>query len=76
MFCPTCLWCGARLIQWIGRLQIAQSESLARRRAVLRDWVAWGHSEAAIRALMKSQSVPLGPAEGTASEVRKTEKRR
>lgn len=53
MYNPACLWCGARLIQMIGRLPIAQREATARRKAVLADWVKQGHSEQEIRDLVK-----------------------
>jgi hypothetical protein len=48
-----CLWCGARLIQRIGRLQVMPSEIKQRRQAVLKDWMAWGHSEQELRDLVK-----------------------
>ena len=82
MFTPKCIFCGARLIQLLGRLQIPVSECLDRRRAVLKDWVQWGHSEAEIRSLVKgplavepppSQS---GPEKDTESASRKSQKRR
>jgi len=53
MFSPACLHCGARIIQLLGRMPIAQSECTRRRRENLADWVAWGHSEAEIRRLVK-----------------------
>lgn len=62
MHCPSCIHCGARLIQRIGRLPIAVSEASQRRKAVLTDWVAAGHSEAEIRKLAKGP-LALAPAE-------------
>lgn len=59
-FSPNCLWCGARLIQSIGRLQIAASQSVERRRRVLADWVAMGHAEQELRALAKGP-MPVEP---------------
>ena len=53
LFDPLCLHCGARLIQQLGALQIPASECTERRKAVLADWVAQGHSEAEIRRLVK-----------------------
>lgn len=50
---PACLHCGARLIQRIGKYQIPVSEATTRRRAVLADWMAHGHDEAQLRALVK-----------------------
>lgn len=50
---PQCLWCSARLIQQLGKLPITASEVTARRRAVLQDAIAWGHSEARLRVLAK-----------------------
>ena len=60
--CPTCLWCGARYIQRIGReLTIPKDERGRMRTKALADWVAFGHSEAELRALAKSSEVPLQP---------------
>jgi hypothetical protein len=59
-FSPTCLWCGARLIQAIGRLQIAVSQSVERRRKVLADWMAMGHAEQELRTLAKGP-MPVEP---------------
>lgn len=53
MHCPTCIHCGARLIQSIQRLPRPRPEISARCRAVLDDWVAMGHSEQELRALAK-----------------------
>jgi len=53
LFDPACLYCGARLIQRIGKLAIAQSDATARRRVALADWLTFGHDEARIRALVK-----------------------
>lgn len=47
-----CVYCGARLIQRIGLLQISQTECRERRQSVLKDWVEYGHSETQIRALV------------------------
>ena len=52
-YSPACVHCGARLIQRIGMRPISTSECTARRKAVLADWVAWGHPEAEIRRLVK-----------------------
>lgn len=81
MFSPACIFCGARLIQRIGKLHIAQSECVARRRAVLKDWVDWGHSEAQIRELVKgpvalAPTCPTGPEKATESGAPKSTKRR
>ena len=53
MFDPACIFCGARLVQKIGRLQIGRTEATARRKQALADWMALGHSEKEIRALVK-----------------------
>ena len=53
MHCPSCIYCGARLIQALGRLPRPKDEIVARRRKVLADWVAHGHSEQELRALAK-----------------------
>jgi len=59
--CPSCLPCGARLIQNIQRLPIARSIASARCKTVLADWVAHGHSEIEIRRIAKADAVPLQP---------------
>jgi hypothetical protein len=64
MFTPKCIYCGARLIQMLGRLQIPASDCSARRKAVLSDWVKYGHSETEIRQLVKG-STALGPVRST-----------
>ena len=68
-FCPTCPWCGARLIQRIGQLKDRRpaAELTARRRKVLEDWVAHGHAEQQIRGLVKGPPA-LAPTHGPASE--------
>ena len=50
---PACIYCGARLIQRLALRDISNAECTTRRKAVLADWVAWGHSEAEIRRLVK-----------------------
>jgi hypothetical protein len=62
LFDPKCIYCGARLIQKIGKLQIAASEARDRRKAVLGDWCSYGHSEKAIRALVRGPAA-LEPVE-------------
>lgn len=80
MFSPACVFCGARLIQRIGKLKIAYSQCVSRRRAVLKDWVDLGHSESKIRELVKgpvalAPTFPTGPEKATESVARKTVKR-
>lgn len=64
-FSPACLHCGARIIQHLGTLQIGRTECSQRRRAALANWLAWGHSEAEIRRLVKGPlaiaPVPVAP---------------
>jgi hypothetical protein len=55
MYDLKCIYCGARLIQKIGRLQIPRVVATQRRMAVLADWVAFGHSEAEIRGLVSGR---------------------
>jgi hypothetical protein len=52
-FCPSCIYCGARLIQGIQRLPRPKPEKSERCRQVLQDWVAYGHDEKTIRELVK-----------------------
>jgi hypothetical protein len=59
---PQCLWCTARLIQRLGKLRSPSSDAItARRRAVMRDAVAWGHLEAEIRAILALKKLALAP---------------
>ncbi len=61
LYSPKCLACGGLLIHRIGLLgkrrgdtpPRPRAEIVERRRKVLADWMAWGHSEAAIRAEAK-----------------------
>ena len=75
MFNPACIWCGARVIQQLGSLPIAQSECSHRRRAMLAVWTQWGHDEMEIRKLAKG-SMALGPEPSTASERQTPPRRR
>ena len=51
---PQCIFCTARLIKAIGQLRPPTSAEIsARRRVVLSDAVAFGHSETEIRELVK-----------------------
>ena len=52
-FCPACVYCGSRLIQHLGTYRIPPQECVQRRRQVLADWTARGHTEAQLRALAK-----------------------
>lgn len=51
---PACLYCCARLIQRLPKLRTPTSEQIAaRRKIVLADAIAWGHSEQKVRELAK-----------------------
>ena len=80
LFCPSCIHCGARLIQRLALLPIAVSECSARRKAMLKVWTDYGHSEAEIRRLVKGavalQPLPTGPEKATASALPSPRKRR
>lgn len=49
---PTCLWCGVRMLQLIGRLNISNADCSRLRRAELAVWLSHGHNEAQIRSLV------------------------
>lgn len=53
MFDPLCIFCGARLIQRIGRVDATDAEIKQRRKVVLADWMKYGHAEQEIRELVK-----------------------
>jgi len=66
MFDPACIFCGARLIWRIQRKQITRDERVSRCRAVLQDWMKYGHSEAEIRRLFRMDAMPVAPELSTA----------
>ena len=74
MHCPSCVHCGARLIQALGSLPRPKGEIVARRRAVLADWVTMGHSEQELRALAKGPRA-LAPASEPSASLAKPRKR-
>lgn len=60
--CPTCLWCGARLVKRIRRYPKSTDEEIgARRKQVIADWAAAGHDETALRALIAEPGMPVQP---------------
>ena len=63
MHCPTCIQCGARLIQKLQRLyQLTQEQRRDRCREALADWMAQGHGEGELRALAKATAWAVAPA--------------
>jgi len=53
--CPTCLHCGARLIQKMQRLyQLTAEQRRDRCRQTLAQWLAQGHDEQQLRKLAKA----------------------
>ena len=75
MFCPSCIHCGARIIQQLASLPISTSECSARRKAMLYVWLEQGHNEVEIRRLVKG-SMALGPEQSTESVNQNHKKRR
>ena len=73
MFCPSCIYCGARLIQRIGLLPIGKTEASERRTKVLKDWTQYGHSEKEIRGLVAGPPA-LGPAKTLESVAQESTK--
>jgi len=61
MIDPRCIFCGARLIQKLGKLRVMPSEITQRRRAVLADWIAAGHRESEIRELVALPVMAVAP---------------
>lgn len=49
---PACLYCGVRILQLLGRLNITNAECTRRRRLMLEVWLKQDHSEAVIRSLV------------------------
>lgn len=74
LYNPACLYCGARLIYRIGRLQAPREVIQQRRRTVLADWMGYGHSEADLRALAKTEC--FGQESSTVSVPQKEKKPR
>ena len=66
LFDPRCIFCGARLIQRIGKVGNTAAEITQRRRVVLADWMALGHGEAEIRELAASKKPAHEPVTGGA----------
>lgn len=56
LFNPVCVNCGARMIRAIQALRIPPENKAARCRAVLKDWMAFGHDEAELRRLAKGSA--------------------
>jgi hypothetical protein len=56
-----CLYCGARAIWRIQRMQIARSIAADRCRGVLAAWMKKGFAEAELRRLAKLPEPPLAP---------------
>lgn len=75
-FNPACLYCGARIIQHLGTMQIPASDCTRRHRDALAVWVAHGHSEAEMRALVNGPPAiaPLPIPEPPASKLAKGKK--
>jgi hypothetical protein len=62
---PRCIFCCARLIQCLGKLRTpTTAEITARRRVVLADAIAYGHSEQHVRKLAKSKTMAVQPLGG------------
>ena len=74
-FNPACIHCGARIIQFLGRQQIAASLCSERRTKELKVWTDLGHSEVEIRRLAKGPW-SIGQDETTESVAPTRKKRR
>lgn len=49
-FNPACMDCGARMVCCIRRMRsVPEKQRSARMKAVVDDWVKWGHDEQALR---------------------------
>lgn len=59
----------------LATLPIGATECTTRRKAVLADWVAFGHSESELRRLVKGE-IAIGPDKAAAFAAPKTAKRR
>jgi len=75
LHCPSCLWCGARLIQQIGKSQIAVSAAKVRQLVQLAVWMNHGHSEPEIRRLVKLQEAPIAPIEPVVEKPKRSARR-
>ena len=75
MFDPSCLYCGARIIQQLGTLQIGATECRQRRLAQLKVWTDSGFLDADLRRLAKGPDA-LGPVRSVESAPRTRTKRR
>lgn len=65
MHCPTCIHCGARLIQKLQRLYLLTPEQRRDQcRQVLQEWMAQGHDEVELRKMAKAAAWAVAPAQG------------
>ena len=53
MHCPSCVWCGVRLLLNLGTRPIGVTECRERRQAMLKVWTDWGHDEQYMRTLFR-----------------------
>lgn len=68
MFDPTCLYCGARLLQRLESLPIGVTECRQRQKSALSLWQTMGHAEQDLRRLYKGP-LSTGPEKGPGSEA-------
>ncbi len=62
LHCPTCLWCGARLLWKLARLKTRPPKEIKQRQTrVFNDWLRYGHGQEALRALASGEEMPLQP---------------
>lgn len=62
LHCPSCSYCGARLIWRIQKLRRGVTETQSRCQTVLQDWMRLGgHAEGLIRKLAKQPTMPIKP---------------
>lgn len=61
---PRCLWCGARYVQQLRRLELPKKELDAWRVRVMDDWEKFGHDRMRLRELAMAKALPVEPSAG------------
>lgn len=61
VYCPTCIWCGARYIQQLGEVRVTREARAQWRKDVLDRWERHGHSREDMRAMAQKTETPYEP---------------
>lgn len=73
LFNPLCSYCGARALKMLDRMPVEPFAKRDRKRALMNDWLTFGHTEREIRRLYAEKALPLEPLQargGPAAQTR------